>query len=111
MRPARGIQQKSVTGLADLANGFANNEPGQPPLGLDQVLLTNRIRCSGCLVSGVSVSGRQLAERVMLGRVVRIDEEQELLIVRVEKGLSAQGGRMWPDSQTGPELVDVGLVD
>ena len=53
----------------------------------------------------------QLAELMVLGRVVRIDEEEELLIVRVEKGLSAQGGRVWPDSQAPPEVIDVGLVE
>ena len=48
----------------------------------------------------------------MFRRVVRIDAGGgRLLIVRVEKGLSAQGGRMWPDSQTAPELIDVRLVE
>ena len=53
----------------------------------------------------------QLAELAMFCRVVRIDPEQELLIVRVEKGPSAQGGRMWPDTQTAPEFIDVRLVE
>jgi hypothetical protein len=53
----------------------------------------------------------QLTELVVLGWVVWIDAEQELLIVRIEKGVSAQGGRMGADSQTAPELIDVGLVE
>ena len=47
----------------------------------------------------------------MFGWVVRIDAEQELLIARVEIRLSAQGGRMGPDIQTAPELIDVRLVE
>jgi len=47
----------------------------------------------------------------VLGRVVRIDAEQELLVVRVEKRLPAQGGRMRPDGQAFPEPVDVRLVE
>jgi hypothetical protein len=49
----------------------------------------------------------QLTEVVMLRRIVRIDAEQELLIVSIEKGLSAQGGCMWLDSQTLPEVIHV----
>jgi hypothetical protein len=49
----------------------------------------------------------QLAELAVLGRVVRIDAEQELLIVRVEEGLSTQGGRVWPDSQATSQFIDV----
>ena len=52
----------------------------------------------------------QLAELAVLGRVVRIDAEQELPIVRVEKGVSAQGGRMWPDCKASPQFIDVGPV-
>jgi hypothetical protein len=55
----------------------------------------------------VQPSFDQLAELAVLGRVVRIDPEQELPIVRVEKGLSAQGGRMWPDSQAPSQFIDV----
>jgi hypothetical protein len=43
----------------------------------------------------------------MLGPVVRIDTEQKLPIVRVEKGLSAQGRRMRPNSQAVAEGIDV----
>ena len=53
----------------------------------------------------------QLAELAVFGWVVRIDAEQELLIARVEIRLSAQGGRMGPDIQTAPELIDVRLVE
>ncbi len=48
----------------------------------------------------------QSAELGVLGRVVRIYAEQELLIVRVEKRLSAQGGSMRPDGQTLPEPIE-----
>src|SRR5690349_6429043 len=49
----------------------------------------------------------QLAELAVLGRVIRINAEQELPIVRVEKGLSTQGGRMWPNSQATSQFIDV----
>src|ERR1700681_4042053 len=49
----------------------------------------------------------QLTELMVLRRIIRIDAEQELLIVSIEKRLSAEGGCMWPDIQTLPEVVDV----
>src|SRR5262245_483670 len=62
-------------------------------------------------------SFEQPAELVVLGRVVRMDAKQKLPIIRVKKGLCAQGGRVRPDSQVvtlsqaAPELIDMGLVE
>jgi len=53
----------------------------------------------------------QLPKLSVFGRVIRIDPEQELLIVRVEEGLAAQSGRMWPGIQVVPEFIDVGLIE
>jgi hypothetical protein len=54
----------------------------------------------------------QLAELVVLGRVVQIDAEQELPTVRIEMGLSAaQGGRMWPDRQAAPQGIYVRFAE
>src|SRR5215813_14450791 len=56
----------------------------------------------------------ELAE---FGRVAGIDAEQELLIVRIEDLLSAQGGRMRPDRlrimrfQIAPEFIHIRLVE
>jgi hypothetical protein len=57
-----------------------------------------------------------LFELVAFGLVAGIDAEQELPIVRVEDGLSAQGGRMRPDRsimllQIPSELTDIRLVE
>jgi hypothetical protein len=53
----------------------------------------------------------QLAELAMLGRVIPIDAEQELPIVRLEKGLSAQGSRVWPDIRATSQFIDVRPIE
>src|SRR6266849_4976060 len=58
-----------------------------------------------------------LTELGEFGQVAGTDAEQELLIVRVEDELSAQGRRMRPDRlrimrlQIAPELIHIRLVE
>jgi len=53
----------------------------------------------------------QLTKLTMLGRIIRINTEQELLIAGVQKGLPTQGSCVRPDGQNIAELIDVWLAE
>jgi len=48
----------------------------------------------------------QLAKLAMLGGVIRIDAEQELLIVSVKNNLPTQGSCVRPDGQLAAKLIN-----
>ena len=88
--------------------------------------LSPRVRVDGCeslsaidgLIPDLQLQPfDHLTELGEFGRVAGADAEQELLIVRVEDELSAQGRRIRPDRlrimrlQIAPELIHIRLVE